>query len=240
MRGGWVHGREMRPLEPYGVTSSGDLVAEFSSFPVVAGRDGSLFGLDSLVTPSHASWDPGTAYLLTVRLLHDLPARLAHSLLAGQQAQRVRGTVPRADRDVLVSAALLHDIGYSPALVQSGFHPLDGANYLLLAGAQHRLAALVAHHSESRLIAAAGGHLAELSRFRREEGPVMDALVHADMTAGPTGEPMNVPDRLADIVARHAHEDPDLLAARLARVPFLLAAAERVRVRLAMRAPTRP
>lgn len=180
-------------------------------------------------------WDPGDAYLLATRLLHVRPARLAHSLLAGQQARRVCGTVPAADRDLLVSAALLHDIGYSPTLVKTGFHPLDGANHLLVLGAPERLAALVAHHSESWRLAAATGHLAELLRFPRVEGPVLDALAYADMTAGPTGLPMTVPDRLADIAARHAAEDPELLAARLARVSDLIAATERVRVRMAMR-----
>jgi hypothetical protein len=42
---------------------------------------------------------------------------------------------------------------------------------------------------------------------------------------------MSVPDRLADIAARHAHEDPELVAARGARVPLLLAAAQRVQLR---------
>jgi hypothetical protein len=36
-------------------------------------------------------------------------------VLAGLQAQRVRTTVPVADADLLVSAALLHDIAYVPA-----------------------------------------------------------------------------------------------------------------------------
>lgn len=210
-------------------------MAEVTSYrAVVADHDRPVFG-----TPG-ARWDPGRAYLLTVRLLRDRPARLAHSLRAGQQAQRVRASVPEADAELLVSAALLHDIGYAPALVRTGFHPLDGANYLLLSGASHRLAALVAHHSESRFLAAVGGHLADLSRFRREEGAVMDALVHADMTAGPDGRPMTISERLADIVARHAGEDPDRLAARQARVPHLLAADQRVRVRMAMNGADRP
>lgn len=173
-------------------------------------------------------WGPSHAYDLVNQLLGTQPRRLAHSLLAAEQAKRVGDTVPAADRDLLVAAALLHDIGYCPALIKTGFHPLDGANHLLLQGAPKRLAALVAHHSESRLLAAATGHLPELARFPREKGPVLDALTYADMTAGPTGFPMNVRDRLADIAARHGADDPDLLAARLDRAPLLLAATERV------------
>lgn len=177
-------------------------------------------------------WDQRYAYQLATRLLDTLPSRLAHSRLAGVQAQRVQDTVPASDRELLLVAALLHDVGYSPAAARTGFHPLDGANYLMLLGAPRRLAALVAHHSESRLVAKAAGLITELSRFPREEGPVPDALAYADMTAGPTGRLMSVPDRLADIAARHANEDTDLFAARMARVPRLLAATERVRLRL--------
>ena len=187
-------------------------------------------GLDSLDWPEHLRWSPEHAHSLITRLLRGLPDRLAHSVLAGVQARRVRATVPVADADLLVSAALLHDIGYAPALSQTGFHPIDGADFLVMLGAPRRLAALVAHHSQSHLLAAAHGLLPALSRFRREEGPVTDALVYADMTAGPDGTPMSVPDRLADIAARHAHEDPELVAARRARVPLLLAATQRVQL----------
>jgi putative nucleotidyltransferase with HDIG domain len=78
---------------------------------------------------------------------------MAHSFLAGARARRVRATVPVADAELLVSAALLHDIGYARALRQTGFHPTDGANFLVMLGAPYRLAALVAHHSQSRLLA---------------------------------------------------------------------------------------
>jgi hypothetical protein len=200
---------------------------------------GDHLGLDALDRPDQERWSPGHARALTRRLLHGLPDRAAHSVLAGLQAQRVRRTVPVEDADLLVSAALLHDIGYAPALRHTGFHPIDGGNFLLRLGAPTRLAALVAHHSESHLLAAAHGLRAELSRFHREDGPVTDALAYADMTAGPRGAPMTVPDRLADIATRHADEDPQLVAAREARVPLLLAAANRVALRnAAAGAPT--
>ncbi len=182
-------------------------------------------------------WSAGYAYLLLTELLDDQPNRLAHSLLAGRQARSVAGSVVPAEREMLVAAALLHDIGYAPALVRSGFHPLDGADHLLRLGAPERLAALVAHHSEARHLAAARGLAGDLTRFPREEGPLADALVYADMTAGPTGTPMTVADRLDDIAARHRDEDPALRAARLARAPHLVAAAERVRGRVLVGPP---
>jgi hypothetical protein len=196
-------------------------------------------GLDWLDWPEQLRWSPGHARWLTTRLLRKLPNWMAHSLLAGVQARRVRATVPVGDADLLVSAALLHDIGYSPALLQTGFHPIDGADFLVMLGAPYRLAALVAHHSESHLLATAHGLLPELARFRREQGPVTDALAYADVTAGPDGTPMSVPDRLADIAARHAHEDPELVAARRAGVPQLLAASQRVHLHAWETAPGR-
>ena len=178
-----------------------------------------------------APWSPDRARELTTCLLRGLSDRLAHSLQAGRQARRVVGTVPASDADLLESAAVLHDIGYAPALRQTGFHPIDGAMFLLMLGAPDRLVALVAHHSESRLLADAAGLGAVLSRFHREDGPVTDALAYADMTAGPTGTAMTMPERLADIMIRHADEAPGLLAARRARAPRLIAAGRRVQQR---------
>ena len=178
-----------------------------------------------------AGWDPTHAEALVRTVLECRPSRLAHSLQAGSRAQFVLAAVPAADVELLVSAALLHDIGYAPTAAVIGFHPLDGANLLLGLGAPRRLAALVAHHSEAGLLAAAQGLARTLSSFANERSAVTDALVYADMTAGPDGEPIGVADRLEDIEARHADDEPALMAARLARVPRLLAAVDRVQTR---------
>jgi hypothetical protein len=183
-------------------------------------------------------WSPYDARVLATSLLISLPGRLAHSLRAGIQARQLTGAVPPDDADLLVCAALLHDIGYAPALQQTGFHPLDGATYLVSVGAPNRLAALVAHHSEARMLAEPAGLLGALSRFPREDGAVSDALAYADLTASPSGALIDVSDRLEDIARRHRNDDPVLVAARLARVPRLLAAVERVRRRLPVPAGT--
>jgi hypothetical protein len=141
--------------------------------------------------------------------------------------------VPKGDRDLLTAAAVLHDVGYSAGLIRTGFHPLDGANYLVRIGAPVRLAALVAHHSEARLLAPALGAEGRLATFSNEESAITDALIYADMTASPAGRRVDVQDRLADIRVRHANEDAVLLAARLSREPLLLAAVERVQRRIA-------
>ncbi len=64
-------------------------------------------------------------------------------------ARAVVDVVPPEDADLLVAAAWLHDIGYSPAIAHTGFHPLDGARHLRL-GAPPRLCSLVAHHPPRR------------------------------------------------------------------------------------------
>jgi HD superfamily phosphodiesterase len=63
------------------------------------------------------------------------------------RATELARTVDKADRDLLVAAAWVHDIGYAPPLAVTGFHPLDGARHLDRSGFLARLAALVAHHS---------------------------------------------------------------------------------------------
>nr|WP_244167179.1 HD domain-containing protein [Micromonospora marina] len=51
------------------------------------------------------------------------------------------------DQHLLVAAAFLHDIGYSPEIRDTGFHALDGARWLRRNGFEPRLAGLVAYHS---------------------------------------------------------------------------------------------
>jgi hypothetical protein len=178
--------------------------------------------------PGDELWTPRRARRLAERLLGDLPCRLAHSLQAGARARSVVQAVPETDADLLIMAAVLHDVGYAPALHRTNFHPLDGAVFLLRLGAPERLAALVAHHSEAWLLASARGLLPALGRFPHEQSPVSDAVTYADMTSGPCGEPLTVADRLADIARRHASEPAALRTARSAREPLLRAAAERV------------
>ena len=80
-------------------------------------------------------------------LREPLPRRSAH---VQGVAARARSLAPvlGANADLLEAAAWLHDIGYTPGLAMTGFHPLDGARYLR--DAQHAdalLCRLVAHHS---------------------------------------------------------------------------------------------
>jgi putative nucleotidyltransferase with HDIG domain len=163
--------------------------------------------------------------------LQPLGDRWAHVQGVARVAEQLSRVVGPPDRDYLVAAALLHDVGYSPAIARTGFHPLDGARYLAQRGEDWRLCCLVAHHSAARYEARARNLDMDLAAFDREEGSVVDALVYADMTTGPTGKPMSVEARFNDIRDRYAGEDP-VSRALLEAEPDLHASIERTLERL--------
>ncbi|MCX6466220.1 MAG: HD domain-containing protein [Pseudonocardiales bacterium] len=74
-----------------------------------------------------------------------LPRRWAHVQSAAADARRIAPAVEEGE--LVVTAAVLHDIGYAPDLATTRFHPLDGARFLQRRSAPARLWALVAHHS---------------------------------------------------------------------------------------------
>lgn len=83
-------------------------------------------------------------------LAEALPRRWEHVQGVAGKAERVSAEIA-LDGEVLVSAAWLHDIGYAPAVLGTGFHPLDGARYLAGLGAPERVVNLVARHSNAIL-----------------------------------------------------------------------------------------
>jgi putative nucleotidyltransferase with HDIG domain len=169
---------------------------------------------------------------LAEALLADVPERWRHSVgVAGQADYLVRAVPDAAEGDVLVAAAWLHDIGYTPTLRQTGFHPLDGALHLRDLGWPQRIAALVANHSEAWWVADFRGLADRLSEFPREYGAVSDALTYADQTVGPNGRHMGFEQRLEDMLRRHGPDSPNAAVHPL-RAPLLRAAVHRVEQRL--------
>ncbi|GGO30164.1 metal-dependent phosphohydrolase, HD subdomain protein [Microbispora rosea subsp. aerata] len=166
---------------------------------------------------------------------------LAERLLAGPLPRRwahTQGVAARAvslapilgdDADTLTAAAYLHDIGYSPELVDTGFHPLDGARYLRdVAGADERLCRLVAHHSCAVNEATERDLYDALTKeFAPEQQELADALTYCDMTTGPDGRHLDVHERLAEI---HSRYGPEHLVSRsiAASTPQILAAVQAV------------
>ncbi|WP_370085356.1 HD domain-containing protein [Streptacidiphilus sp. MAP12-16] len=133
-----------------------------------------------------------------------LPRRWAHSRGVGRKAESIAGLLGD-DGDVLVAAAWLHDIGYAPAVVTTGFHPLDGAVYLRdVVGVDPDVCRLVAYHSCASIEASRRG-LAEsmAAAFAPVGGVLAAALTFCDMTTSPDGEPVDVEARLAEILSRY-------------------------------------
>ncbi|MFT7840317.1 HD domain-containing protein [Saccharothrix sp. BKS2] len=174
---------------------------------------------------------PAAAAELAERLLAGLGDRWRHTRAVAARARELSVTVPAEDRDLVVTAAWLHDAGYAPPIAVTGFHPLDGARHLARLGWPDRVCALVAHHSGARLVAGALGLGEELDAYPCEEGPVADAVTYADQTVDSRGERVAVERRMADMLARHGPDSPNARVHHL-RAPLLLAVAERVEGRL--------
>lgn len=173
-----------------------------------------------------------SARMLAQRLLAaDLPRRWAHVQGVGKRAELAARTLSREDGDLLVAAALLHDIGYAPSLASTGFHPLDGASFLRGEGLPKRLCALVAHHSCAYREAELRGLSAQLAGWADEGTALRDALWWADMTTTPDGEATTVDDRIEEIQKRYGPEDLVTFFIRQAKTE-LMAAVERTEERM--------
>jgi hypothetical protein len=146
----------------------------------------------------------------------------------GAKAERVSGALfgeDCCDRDVLVAAGYVHDIGYAPGLKQTGLHQLDGARFIRDLG-DYRLAGLVAHHSEARFEIGLRGYEEELLEYPREDTRVYDALVYCDLTTGPDGTTMAFEDRVREVYQRYG--EGDISRALQMAEPYLKAAVDRI------------
>jgi putative nucleotidyltransferase with HDIG domain len=174
------------------------------------------------------------AYGLAEALLSEpLPRRWSHSLGVAERARSLRPILGQ-DADLMEAAAVLHDVGYSPSIAATGFHPLDGARFLRdQEGVDERVVRLVAHHSCALLEAEERGLREELeSEFELERPSLVEALIFCDMTTTPDGDATSSRDRVAEIVGRYG---PDTIVGRFIQraAPEIHAAVGRVDQRLA-------
>ncbi|MFF8871328.1 ankyrin repeat domain-containing protein [Streptomyces massasporeus] len=169
---------------------------------------------------------------LAESLLPRLGNRWLHTQAVAARAREAAAAVSQADRDLLVAAAWLHDSGYAPAVRDTGFPPLDGARHLETLGAPARLVRLVAHHSGAVYEAEQRGLSAEPAVYEREDSPVLDALIFADMTTGPAGQPFDFDVRIDDILVCYEPGSEEHTAISEARA-YLGAAMDRTRRRIA-------
>lgn len=144
----------------------------------------------------------GASQLAEAALSGVLPRRWRHVRSVARRARWVAETLSLSED--LISAAWLHDIGYAPDLVESGFHPLDGARYLRKIGLSCQVVSLVAYHSCAPIEAKIRGLEAELvSEFSPADPLLSDALLYCDMTTGPDGDYVRPADRLVEIRGRY-------------------------------------
>ena len=144
---------------------------------------------------------------LAASLLAPLGQRWAHTLGVAQRARAFAHVLSSTELEVLVAAAYVHDVGYAPALARTGFHPVDGAEFLRTLG-RERLACLVAHHSGARVEADERGLLEGLEEFTEELSVLGDALTYCDLTTDASGATVSVSARLREIVDRYGRRHP--------------------------------
>ena len=135
-------------------------------------------------------------------LLSPLGDGWLHTRGVVERAQEVGKAFDEEHSSLLIAAAYVHDIGYAPSIEVTGFHPLDGA-YYLISHNQTRLASLVAYHSEAQFEAQLRGLATELNNIPREHSALADALTYCDMITGPTGLHISFEERLEDIFKRY-------------------------------------
>ncbi|MCI5064646.1 HD domain-containing protein [bacterium] len=144
------------------------------------------------------------------------PERLAHILRVARFTEEVLKSLPASvlapsAHDQILRASLLHDIGYLPELKHylsehtpyevTGWHPIDGANYL-----RHRkeplLAELIEGHSNSLEVTELRG----FPPFTPSEQLGAKIITYCDVQTGPTGEPIDYHQRLEEIRNRKGED----------------------------------
>lgn len=165
--------------------------------------------MDRLTPVSYASHmeSQGWAEEYARSLLADNPDRVAHTQAVANRASCLSTTLlsDAEDRQALVAAAWLHDIGYAPHLLKTGAHHLDGGRHLSERG-EERLACLVAHHGSGEAEATLRGFAGEFAEFPRESGLVADILTYCDLTSGPDGSHVDLAERLSEVRARYGDD----------------------------------
>ncbi len=138
------------------------------------------------------------------RYMPSLGRRWPHVNAVAARAARL--PLSAGDRERLVAAAYLHDLGYAPELATTGFHPLDGARYLSAVG-EEELACLVAHHSNARVEARLRGIQGYEDEFPYGATLLDTALTYLDLTTSPHGDTVPIEWRVLEIVARYGAGD---------------------------------
>ena len=172
------------------------------------------------------------ARVVAADALRDDAVLLQHSARSAARAAELARRIPHSRGSEVVAAAWLHDIGYAPQIQRTGFHPLDGALFLMAGDWPERVIRLVAHHSLASLEAPFYGVGHHLGVIEAVTGPDADILVSADLDGG-SGEPApTVEERLALMRVRDEELGLVPVDVREARYAGLRAAHARVEATL--------
>lgn len=136
-------------------------------------------------------------------LLRTLEPRWSHVSVVGSRAEVIEQVAP-----AVAAAAWLHDVGYSPALVATGLHALDGALWCREQGYPDEVVSLVAHHTGASFEAAERGLANELARVPAPGGHLLDLLNYLDLTTGRGGQDVSAQDRVKEILGRYEPDSP--------------------------------
>ena len=153
------------------------------------------------------TWTAARARAVAESCLHEAGDRWLHVQAVGISAEQLQMRGCDVSNAVIMSA-WLHDVGYADAVANTGFHPLDGAQWLRQQGAPEGVVALVAYHSAAQFEAEERGLGDELARFPAPDRDQLDVLTLIDMSTSPTGGRVAVNERLAEILMRYPDEHP--------------------------------
>ena len=162
--------------------------------------------------------DPADAETFVREGFADQSARLRHILViaerAEQSAREIAARHPSLQVDARVAqcAALVHDIGYLDQAKRTGFHPLDGYEFLCAHGAELLARRIVGHSSSPEEACLLGFSLPESL-----DDVAAKLVTYWDMQVKQGGAVVGYEERYRDILGRYGEDSVVGQAHRLAR-----------------------
>lgn len=152
----------------------------------------------------------GTAYEQARDILEpEFPARWKHSKAVALKASKLASALAPRRVDEIVAASLMHDIGYATPLRGTGFHPIDGADFVARSVPQlASIAGSIAYHTGAVFEAAERGLTDELERFTYPDELDLAILTCADLCTGPDGAAVDPAARLTEVLGRYGSDHP--------------------------------
>lgn len=165
------------------------------------------------MSPHQSTFCPGFDISRLDALFADIPLRLEHMRDASRFARdfAVSFDLAQEHAPLLERSALLHDLGYAPAVRRFAFHPLDGALYLQEHGENAFVIEGVLRHSQAERKAATIPGVADEYAARlplADADWLVRAVTIADWRAAGVGGRVSFARRFHDIALRNPN-NPD-------------------------------